>query len=344
MIAVGHRDEAPAIAAAGLANLASHAAMRPESGFKIASIGKSFLSALTLMLVDEGKLGLDDKLSRFVPDVANAGRVSLRQLLNHTAGYDDYITDTFIAAAHAQPGKRWTPRELLAFAHPETLNFSPGSRFDYSNTNYLLVGMALEAALGHAPSTEIRRRFLIPLGLTQTWFAAEDEIPAGYLARGYGDLDDSSTLADATGEPAELGGADGAMLSSAADLVRWSAALLGGRVLSKARLGDMLSFVGIDDEDSAPGSGYGLGIERARYAGVMLYGHTGSAPGYDVAMLYEPVTETTIVVALNEDPPDETLIDIIAERVVRAIDDTAKVRFPKAPEIKTPDVETPPAP
>ncbi len=339
VIAVGYKDEAPAIAAAGLAEMAAHVAMRPESDFKAASIAKSFLAALTLTLADEGKLALDDKLARFLPDVPNAGRVSLRQLLDHTSGYDDYITDAFIAAARAQPEKRWTPRELLAFAHPERLDFTPGKRFDYSNTNYLLLRMALAAVLGHSPLAEMRQRFLAPLGLTRTWFAEEEAVPAGALAHGYSDLADSGGLEDATAEPAELGGDDGALVSNAPDLMAWARALLGGRVLSEARLGEMLSFVGTDGADSVPGSGYGLGIERFRYAGVMLYGHTGSAPGYNVAMLYEPASETALVVALNEDPPDEALLDIIAERVVRAVEDMGKAHFPRGP-----DADAPPAP
>lgn len=332
VIGIGREREAPTIVAAGLANVAEHTAMRRASGFKVASIAKTFLAALTLSLAQEGKLALDDKLAHFLPDVRNAERVSLRQLLNHTSGYDDYLTDAFVAAAHAQPGKAWQPRELLAFAHPERLDFEPGSRFDYSDTDYLLLRMALETALGHSPIAEMRQRFIAPLGLSATWFASEEAVPAGILAHGYSDLDDSGSLQDATGEPDVLGGDDGAMVSSAADLLRWGQALFGGRVLAKPQLDEMLSFVTPSEENSAPGSGYGLGVERFRYMGIMFYGHTGSVPGYNSILLYEPTTETSIVLALNSDPVNDALLDILVERVIRALDEAGKLRLPKQPD------------
>jgi len=332
VIATGRERETPIIAAAGLADVAAHTAMRADSDFKVASIAKTFYAALTLALADEGKLALDDKLARFLPKLPNAERVSLRQLMNHTAGYEDYITDAFAEAADAQRGKAWSSLELLAFAHPERLDFEPGNRFDYSNTNYLLLRMALAAALGHSPIAEIRARFLAPLGLSATWFAAEERVPPGALARGYSDLEDNGTLQDATGEPAALGGDDGDLVSNAADLLSWSQALFGGRVLSKARLAEMLTFVPANGDDSAPGSGYGLGVERSQYLGVAFYGHTGSVPGYNSALLYEPTTGTALVVAINADPPDDALIDILAERVIRALGQAGKLRLPKAPD------------
>ena len=332
VIGIGREREAPTVVAAGLANVAEHAPMRRASGFKVASIAKTFLAALTLSLAQEGKLALDDKLARFLPDVPNAERVSLKQLLNHTSGYDDYITDAFAAAAHAQPGKAWDPRELLAFAHPERLGFEPGSRFDYSDTNYLLLHMALETALGRSPIAEMRQRFIAPLGLSATWFASEETVPAGILAHGYSDLDDSGSLQDATGEPDVLGGDDGAMVSNAADLLRWGQALFGGHVLAKSQLDEMLSFVTPSEENSAPGSGYGLGVERFPYAGLILYGHTGSVPGYNSILLYEPTTQTTIVLALNSDPVDDALLDILVERVIRALGEAGKLRLPKLPD------------
>ncbi|MGO8867889.1 MAG: serine hydrolase domain-containing protein [Alphaproteobacteria bacterium] len=332
VIGIGRERETPMLVAAGLADVAEHAPMRRTSDFKVASIAKTFLAALTLSLAQEGKLALDDKLARFLPDVPNAERVSLKQLLNHTSGYDDFLTDAFVAAARAQPGKTWDPLALLAFAHPERLGFEPGSRFDYSDTDYLLLRMALETALGHSPIAEMRQRFIAPLGLSATWFASEETVPAGMLAHGYSDLDGSGSLQDATGEPDVLGGDDGAMVSNAADLLRWGQALYGGHVLAKPQLDEMLSFVTPSEEDSAPGSGYGLGVERFRYAGVMLYGHTGSVPGYNSILLYEPTTGTAIVLAVNSDPADDALLDILVERVIRALGDAGKLRLPKQPE------------
>ena len=332
VVGVGLGGEAPAIMAAGLANVERKTPMTPEMAWKVASIAKTFFAALALDLEQEGWLSLDDKLRRFLPDVPNAGRVSLRQLLNHTSGYDDYITDAFVATAHDEPGRAWTPRDLLVYAQPQRERFAPGSRYDYSNTTYLLRGMALYAALGQSPAKEIRRRFLEPLGLRHTWFGAEEPVPRDALARGYADLDDSGVKRDATSEPWPLGGAEGAMVSNAADLIAWSRALFDGRVLPPKRLAEMLTFVAPPEEEGAPGSGYGLGIERSRIDGVMFYGHTGSAPGYNSVILYEPATHTAIVVALNEDPSDEALVDILLERVVHMLEETGAVHFPRQAE------------
>lgn len=332
VLGVGLNGEAPAIATAGLANVDQKTPMTPEIGWKVASIAKTFFAALALDLEQEGWLSLDDQLRRFLPDVPNSGRVTLRQLLDHTSGYDDYISDAFVAAAHEEPGRVWSPRELLVYAQPQRQRFAPGSRYDYSNTNYLLLGMALNAAVGQPPAKEIRRRFLEPLGLTHTWFAAEEPLPRGALARGYADLDDSGVKRDATAEPWPLGGAEGAMVSNAADLIAWSRALFEGRVLSPKRLAEMLTFVTPPEEEGVPGSGYGLGVERLRIDGVMFYGHTGSAPGYNSAMIYDPATRTAIVVALNEDPADEALLDILLERVVHALEGAGAVRFPRPVE------------
>jgi len=332
VVGVGVGGEPPTIVAAGLANVERQTPMTAETGWKAASIAKSFYAALALDLEQEGWLSLDDKLRRFLPDVPNAGRVSLRQLLNHTSGYDDYISDAFVAAVHDDPARSWTPRELLVYAQPQRERFPPGSRYDYSNTNYLLVGMALNAALSQSPVKEIRRRFLEPLGLRHTWFAAEEPVPRDALARGYADLDDSGVKRDATGEPWPLGGAEEAMVSNAADLIAWSRALFDGHVLPPQRLAEMLTFVAPPEEEGAPGSGYGLGVERSRIDGVMFYGHTGSAPGYNVVMLFEPSTRTAIVVALNEDPNDEALVDILLERVVHVLEEAGAARFPRPTE------------
>ena len=332
VVGVGIGGETPAIVAAGLANVERKTPMTPETDWKVASIAKSFFAALALDLEQEGWFSLDDKLRRFLPDVPNAGRVSLRELLNHTSGYDDYITDAFVASARDEPSRVWTPRELLVYAQPQRERFAPGSRYDYSNTNYLLLGMALNAALGQSPAKEIRRRFLAPLGLRHTWFAAEESVPRDALARGYADLDDSGVKRDATGEPWPLGGPEGAMVSNAADLIAWSRALFDGHVLPPKRLAEMLTFVAPPEEEGSPGTGYGLGVERSRIDGVTFFGHTGSAPGYNSVMLYEPTTRTSIVVALNEDPNDEALVDILVERVVHSLEETGAVHFPRKAE------------
>ena len=235
VIGAALQGRSPEIVAAGRARVNPSVPMTPETAFEAASIAKTFVAALVLELADERKLALDDRLSRYLPDVPNADRVSLRQLLNHTSGYDDYITDEFFDAAHTQHDKAWTLPELLAFA-PTQLLEPPGTRYDYSNTNYLLLAMVVQTETGNSATAEIRRRFLKPLGLAHTWFLSDGPVPAGNLAHGYSDLGDGSGMSDVTGEPWVLSGADGGMVSNAGDLIGWAQRIFGGRLLPEPRL------------------------------------------------------------------------------------------------------------
>ncbi len=332
IVAVELSGAPAAIAAAGLADVADHTAMAPNSRFKIASIAKTFLAALALKLDDEHRLTLDDKLALYLPDMPNADRVSLRQLMNHSSGYDDFYTDAFVAAAKAAPAKAWTSRELIRFARPEHLRFEPGSRFDYSNTNYLLLGLALEAAAQEPLAQALGRRFLQPLGLASTWLGPAAEMPLDRLAHGYADIDDTGVKRDVTEQRYTLGGADGVMISDARDLVVWCRALFEHRVLPRKEIEEMLSFTAPADEDAAPGSAYGLGVERFRVDGVEFLGHTGSRAGYNSVMLFQPGTHAVLVIAFNEDPSDEALLDILLERTVKAVEASGLLRFPRAPD------------
>jgi D-alanyl-D-alanine carboxypeptidase len=324
---------APAVfASAGLANVEGHVPMAIDNRFKLASIAKTFLAALVLKLEEEHRLTLDDKLSLYVPDIPNADKVNLRQLLNHTSGYDDYFTDAFVAAVKAAPGKQWSARELIHFARPEHLRFEPGSRYDYSNTNYLLIGLAAEAAAKEPLETALRHRFLQPLNLANSWIGAADKMPLDKLAHGYADTDDTGVKHDVTEQNYALGGADRTMLSNVGDLVLWCRDLFERHILAQKEQAEMLTFVAPADEDASPGAGYGLGVERFRVDGVEFIGHTGSRAGYNSVMLYQPARHAVIVIALNEDPTDEALLDILMERAVKAVEASGLLRFPRLPE------------
>ena len=329
VLGVAREGQNPVIQASGRARVTPAMPMTPDIDLKAASIGKTFIAALVLELADEGSLGLDDKLSRYLPNVANANRVTLRQLLNHTSGYDDYITDEFLDTVHAHRGKSWTLSELLDYV-PSQLLEAPGTRYDYSNTNYLLLSLVVQSVTGHSVVVEIRRHFLEPLALTHTWFASEEQVPVDKLAHGYSELGDDGSRVDATDDPWPLGGADGGMVTNAGDLVIWARTLFGGHLLSQRRLKEMLDFVDASDDDAAPGSGYGLGVERLRIEGITFYGHTGSTPGYNDMLLYEPATKTVIVIAINDDPEDEDLLDVIALRVVQALEEGGAFHFPRS--------------
>jgi D-alanyl-D-alanine carboxypeptidase len=164
--------------ASGVADLATGRVLQPSDRFQIGSITKTFVATTTLQLVEEGILNLDDKLTDRLPTsvtewIPNANQITLRQLLNHTSGVPDY-TDVLFRWAAVNPGvffNNWQPQELVSFIDGLEASFQPGDSWQYSNTNYLLLGMVVETATNNNIAQEIRDRILEPLALTNTFFA-----------------------------------------------------------------------------------------------------------------------------------------------------------------------------
>src|SRR6266550_7078399 len=131
----------------GYADRAAHVSMRAADRYRIASVSKAFVSVVILQLEAEGKLDIDDAVAKSLPAlVPNGGGITLRELLNHTSGLFDYNADVdFGNAIFANPGRTWTPRELLAYAFAHGPLFPPGTDNSYSNTNYILLGLVTEA-------------------------------------------------------------------------------------------------------------------------------------------------------------------------------------------------------
>ena len=248
----------------------------PRTSFVIGSITKTFVAALILQLAEEGALTIDDPLSRWLPTYPNARSISLRQLLNHTSGLYNYFEHPdYERLVFKRPTHRWTIPEILGLV--EAPYFAPGRGYHYSNTNYVLLGLVAEKASGSSLGTEIRRRFLAPLGLRDTYFHGEEAVPVrgamGYLYSGGGRF---SGLWDGTSyrpnrSAATVAWAAGAMSSSAEDVARWAAALYGGRVLRSTSLAAMLD---------AGRYSYGLGARVTTLAGQHAWGHTGSLRGF----------------------------------------------------------------
>ncbi|MGZ4674356.1 MAG: serine hydrolase domain-containing protein [Ilumatobacteraceae bacterium] len=151
--------------------------------FRNGAVAISYVSTLLLILVDERKVGLDDKLSRWLPDVPNADRVTLGQLAQMTSGYVDYVignTD-FEKALYENPFRQWEPDQLLGFATSKPLLYEPGTNWNYAHTNYVLLGKALEKATGEDMPQLLQEKVLRPLGLTNTANSFTPEIPAPVL-------------------------------------------------------------------------------------------------------------------------------------------------------------------
>ena len=291
--------------------------------FGIASITKNFMAALILQLAEEGKLSLEDPLSKYLPSYPNIdSTVTIRQLLNHTSGIFDFIKHPSIwDTIFANVLRLWTPEEILANSVLQPY-FSPGTGWHYSSTNYTLLGMIVEVITGSKVSTELRNRFFDPLSLTGTFFDIEEQITGVIAHRWYdfnadGTPDDISFLIR-TSEYSAYWTAS-SIFTTADDLARWSQALFRGNVLSRFILDQMLTF-----HSPTPGEpgiiGYGLGTVRFApelFAGEEAFGHSGWVFGYSTAMVYFPEYDVSISILMNEN--NDNCLAAIAGGLIRVV-------------------------
>ena len=277
--------------------------MTADMRMEVGSVTKTFIARATFKLIEEGKLTLDDSLGMWLPPYPNVdGAVTVRQLLSHSSGIYDYVNDdtthTLTADAYFHdPEKVWTPEEILQ--HIGTPHFKAGTKTLYSNTNYLLLGMLIEKASGNSAADEIRRRFLTPLGMHDTYLGWAESIE-GELAHGWvNGLDtDPAKQVDIASIPVagglSLANTAGGLVTTARDLVSWADALYGRRVLDSASMKSMLAIKSTSTEGDI-----GLGVFRWQYNGKYLYGHDGAVLGFSSWMFSIPRDTVSVVVLLN---------------------------------------------
>jgi D-alanyl-D-alanine carboxypeptidase len=267
--------------ASGVAELGTTRPVPVDGRFRAGSVTKAFVATVVLQLVDRGRLRLDDPVEKWLPGAVPDGRVTVRQLLNHTSGVPDYRMTLPLPPNPeflANRWRTWTPTELVAGVDglPPTVD-PPGSAFSYSSTGYLLLGQLIEKVTGRSYDTEIERRLIKPLKLRGTSMPGISSRIPGPHPHGY------VLIATNGGEPRPFDytrsnpsvmGAGGEMISTTSDLNRFFAHLLGGHLLPGHLLAEM----------SAPGvpdATYGLGLDwHVTTCGVQVYGHDGDAMSY----------------------------------------------------------------
>ncbi|WP_236644010.1 serine hydrolase domain-containing protein [Sorangium cellulosum] len=281
--------------ASGVADAEAEIPLRPGDLFRVGSITKTFMATLALMLRAEGRLSLDDAVSEHVEGVPGGDRISVRQILNHTSGlYDFTQSDAFWSAALSDPERAWAPRELVEIAASQPPYFEPGEGFAYSNTNYIIAGLILEAASGEPVGELLRARILEPAGLEHTYLdGAEAALPG--LVHGYGV--DRGKLVDTTSaaDPSAAGAA-GALVSTTDDLTRFYRKVLGGELLGPAELAEMTTWV---DARLGEVTGYGLGLSRRESRLGAQVGHDGGIWGFTSSSYYAIDSDASITVLVN---------------------------------------------
>ena len=274
----------------GLSNVELNTPVKPETIFQSGSVGKQFTATAVMMLVEEGKIGLDDPLTKFFPDAPKTwDDVTIRQLLSHTAGFTDYPKDFDMR-------KDWTEDEMLRLVESIPLAYPPGTQWAYSNLGYLTLGIVIHKVTGRFYGDFLQDRIFGPLGMKTTRIISEADIVPNRSA-GYrlveGKLKNQEWVA-----PAVNTTADGSLYFSILDLAKWDAALYGETLLKRSSLQQMWTIAPL--LDGKPNSGnYGFGWFVAEKNGHRLVEHEGQWQGFETQISRYIDDALTIVVLTN---------------------------------------------
>lgn len=284
--------------ARGRAHLELGVDLAPDQAFRVASVTKMFTAATVLKLAEAGKLSLDDKLAAYVPDVPNGDRITLRQLLNHTAGVADIVHTITPGFARRDVDTE----ALLVDIRQRAPAFTPGTRWAYSNAGFILLGAVIEKVTGKPWHEAVREQVVAPLGLTHTVYGAGGPLIPGRVA-GYTRDVKTGTVRNANPISSSIPAAAGGLVSTADDLRLWMRALVAGRLLDPVSLAAMET-PGPELPGGSAAYRYGLGLYVWRVRGEPMIGHTGQIDGFTAMVAYLPGQDATIVVLANDDEFD----------------------------------------
>ena len=317
------RDGAIAyVHAYGTARLDGKLAATPEMRYSIGSISKQFTAAAILLLAEEGRLSLDDKLVRWLPDLTRAHEVTLRQLLSMTAGYQDFWPQDYVMPMMLEPV---SPQGILDGWAKKPLDFEPGARWQYSNTNYVIAGLIVEKVSGVPLPDFLNLRIFAPLHMTTV--ANTDLAPLG-------PQDPERTLRFALGplRPAPKEGAGwmfaaGELAMTARDLASWDVSLIAQTVLQPASYRQMETEVQLA---SGVGSHYALGVSVGTTDGRRVVSHGGEVSGFTAQNTVYPDDGAAIAVLTNLDATDAS--SQIATKIAKLLFGTGEGERDRATE------------
>jgi CubicO group peptidase (beta-lactamase class C family) len=279
----------------GFSDLESRKSATPAMRYKIGSNSKQITATAILLLSDEGKISLDDKVARFFPDLTRANEVTIRELLSHTSGYEDYYALDYVAPYMAQPT---TPMKIIDTWGKKPLNFDPGTKWQYSNTNYTIAGEIVDKVAGQPLIDFIRTRIFEPLGMKtpidvdrQPW-SKEDAI--GYTRFALG----PPRVAQPEGAAWIFAAGELAMTPS--DMALWDISLMNGTVLKPELLKQLTTEIHLKN---GAGTGYGLGLGIGNASGHRIWSHGGGTSGFISSNTTYPDDRMAITVFTNQDDP-----------------------------------------
>ena len=307
----------------GLADVSAKKAITPDTVFRLGSITKQFTAAVVLQLVEEGKVSLSDPLSKYVPDYPKPGAdATVAQLLNHTSGIQSY-TGIPGWMTSPKPAQAFTTSALIAEFKDKPVEFERGSKFDYNNSGYVLLGAIIEKVTGQAWHEAVIDRIAKPLGL-KTIRYAEDERAVPAMAVGYtkneGKIEPSRPIHMSVPHAA------GALIGTVGDLAKWSQALHHGKVVKSETYKQMIAPTKLLDGKEEP---YAFGLSNDDLRGRHAVSHGGGIFGFSTYGMYVPSEDVFVAVFTNSDEPSASPTATSMRLAALAINDPYPV-FTKA--------------
>jgi len=279
----------------GMANLETKTAATVETRYAVGSISKQFTAAALLLAQEQGKLSIDDKVSKYFPELTRAGEITIRELLSHTSGYEDYAPQDYIIPAWTKPT---TARAIMDNWGRKPLNFDPGTRWQYSNTNFVIAGSILEKVTGQSLVSFLQEHFFGPLGMQSAGEWVRPDRPDG-------GLDASAYTRFALGPPRPVARegngwyfAAGELSMTPSDLAKWDIALMERKMLSEKSYNELEKEVKLKD---GSGTHYALGLSVGQQMGTLALSHSGEVSGFLASNTVFPQKKAAVIVLSNED-------------------------------------------
>jgi len=292
-VAVVQGGKVAYVKAYGMARLNPATAAEPGMRYSIGSVSKQFTAAVVLLLVQDGKLKLDDPVGKYLPGLTRANEVTIRQVLSMTSGYQDFWPEDYVMTSMM---KSTNPQQILDVWAKKPLDFEPGTEWQYSNTNYVVAGRIAEIAGGKPLIEQLQERIFKPLKMTGVFNSDASRLPAndptGYYQHALGPLRPS---------PKEGQGwmfAAGELAMPASDLALWNISMMNRTLLAPASYDAMFTEVKLKD---GKGTGYGLGVEVGVRDGHRYIEHGGEVSGFVSENIVFPEDKAAVTVLTNED-------------------------------------------
>jgi D-alanyl-D-alanine carboxypeptidase len=280
----------------GNAHLDPEKPAKPEMRYSVGSISKQFTASSILLLQEQGKLSLDDKVAKFIPGLAHSNEVTIRELLSHTSGYQDYWPQDYVMPMMLEPV---TAQKILEIWGDKPLDFAPGTKWQYSNTNYVIAGLIVEKASGMPLLKFLQEKVFAPLGMNSVANIDEERL---------GDTDATGYMRYALGPPrlAPKEGkgwlfAAGELAMPAGDLAKWDVSIIDRKLMRPS------SYLALETEvllNDGLGTEYGLGVFVRSQFGHRALSHGGEVSGYTSQNLVFPDDRVAVVVLTNQDAAD----------------------------------------